>query len=148
MIGNLVYSDTDTDSENKKPYFTNLTKSNSNLERNASNSSADFTERLFNKSDPLKETMDQNDSDISSDFENDNELNTLEEAENWWSFTQGQREEETTKKEIKRQENIYEFIHTELNHSKTLRIMQVCTIHFAGFSFLMQKVRHESKASE
>ena len=74
--------------------------------------------------------MDSESAEGASDFENDAELNTAEEPENWWSYTQGQREEAehdiiNNKREIKRQENIYEFIHTELNHSRTLRIMQV-----------------------
>lgn len=151
-------SDTDTDTEIKKPLLVKLHPSanNSNLERNESNSSADNTadKRLVSRNDSLKEThgvesIDSEPSDGASDFENDTELNTADEPENWWSFTQAQREESDqtkviNKRENKRQENIYEFIHTELNHSRTLRIMQVRTkttyiLFFSNFNTFYRK---------
>ena len=127
-------SDTDTETEMRRPlYSSSSNHAVTNLERNESNSSTDY-EKHLQRNDSHKENLDH-DTESSGefpDFENDSDLNTAEEPENWWAFTQTQNLDKeymeslmSNKKEVKRQENIYEFIHTEANHARTLRIMQV-----------------------
>ena len=73
--------------------------------------------------------LESEDSDSSNDvdFEKDDELNEDMGADTWYAHTK-QKETPTQsvdKTEMKRQENIYEIIHTEANHHRTLLIMQV-----------------------
>ena len=117
-----IQSDTDTDSENKKY---------SSLERHESNSSTD--DRALVRGDSLKDARNIESDEESlgnSDFEEDVELNTREEPDNWGKFVveQGLAVElgdaPNPEKERKRQENIYEFIKTEKKYSQSLRVMQ------------------------
>ena len=117
-----IQSDTDTDSENKKY---------SSLERHESNSSAD--DRALVRGDSLKDARNIESDEESSgntDFEEDVELNTREEPDNWGKFVTEQGlpvelgDAPNPEKERKRQENIYEFIKTEKKYSQSLRVMQ------------------------
>ena len=71
----------------------------------------------------------ESDASIPSDFECDLELNASEKPDTWFSFTdqrnKSQDKKLSNKSELKRDENIYELILTEINHYITLRIMQV-----------------------
>ena len=124
----VIHSDTDTDTDNKRFGASRSLDRSSRVKRNESASSNDYISRNNSQRSVPGSLVDSVDSDssIPSDFEDDVELNAPDGADTWYAHT-NQKVNQTlvdNKAEIKRQENIYEIIHTENNHHRTLLIMQ------------------------
>ena len=123
----VIHSDTDTDGDNKRFGHSRSLDRSSRVKRNESASSNDHISRNNSQRSVPGSLADSVDSDssIPDDFEEDGELNAPDGADTWYAHT-NQKNNQTLvdKAEIKRQENIYEIIHTENNHHRTLLIMQ------------------------